>query len=628
MDIEIEAPDGTIVTFPAGTPESTIVDVMAKNYPKTQAYEAGAPVNATPGAEMRAYEPSWRDRLGGAIGDTLSSLGISQGVASDTARGLVGSAGAGQSQMGLVDLVPGPSNALAFDDMRRDFDAGRVGSGILNAIGAGLGPAGAGAKAAIPSADRLSMQAERINAMRAPGAPEITIPRALDPNPDWKSRAASEIAKRQADTPIVGPVFKEKVWDARGAIGENIEANIRGAGPQLPNQVSGDEAADAARRWISEVSKPQVDAAFKAARDTIPEGFRGKMPNLQSVFNDLSAEDAAAFINTNKPVLDMVRKALESPEGITPEGAQALKQALSRLAKPGMAVAEAATAQPGFKRAAGALAKDIDAMIQTAGGKAGTEALRIANETFLANKPVRDAIYKVLGKGATPGNVSGEQVIARIEAMAKEKSGDAARLFQIKAAIPDKEWSQVARTIHENMGATRDGFDPNTWSKNWEKLSTNGKNALFGPEQVKALDDLARLQSDFMEASKNIGNPSGSGSALQGVGFVAALYHSPIKTIRGVLGGAGFMQFMGNPRAVKAVTKMQEAMLRELPMLSRDTMRADINRVAKKKAMAKLTGLKAAAKYVGMSIGGEDGKDVNAALTQMLDAAFQEAAGY
>ncbi len=393
----------------------------------------------------------------------------------------------------------------------------------------------------------------------------------------------------------------------------------------MPGQVAGDEAAEAARRWISDVSKPEVDAAYKAARDTIPEGFRGSMPRLQSVIDTLSAEDAAAFINTNKPVIDMVQKALASKEGITPEGAQKLKQALSRLAKPQMAVAEAATAQPGFKRAAGALAEDIDAMIMQGGGDAGTEALRIANETFLRNKPVRDAIYKVLGKGAEPGAVSGEQVIARIESMAKEKGGDAAKLLQLRAAVPQKEWSQIGRTIHENLGASRDGFDPNTWSKNWTNLSTNGKNALFGPEKVKALDDLAKIQSDFMKAAQGVGNPSGSGTALQGVGLVGALLHSPIKTIRGVLGGAGFMQFMGSPRAVKAVTRMQREMMEGMPMLSRDTFRAEISRVERKKALAKLAGLKATAKYVGMSIGGEDGQSVNEALTDMLEQAFQEA---
>ena len=60
--IEIEAPDGTIVEFPEGTPQSTIVSAMRRSYPRTtQSTSRGSNRQYTP-AQVRTAQGMRLDR--------------------------------------------------------------------------------------------------------------------------------------------------------------------------------------------------------------------------------------------------------------------------------------------------------------------------------------------------------------------------------------------------------------------------------------------------------------------------------------------------------------------------------------------------------------------------------------
>jgi hypothetical protein len=92
-------------------------------------------------AELRSYEPSWRERLGYAASDALKTLGL----------GKYRSEALGRKASGAADFIPGVGGALTADDIKRSYQAGdRLGLGV-NLAAAGLGAVpvigGAGAKA-------------------------------------------------------------------------------------------------------------------------------------------------------------------------------------------------------------------------------------------------------------------------------------------------------------------------------------------------------------------------------------------------------------------------------------------------------------------------------------------------
>lgn len=87
-------------------------------------------------AELRPYEPSWRDRLG--------QLLMGDGRASPERRrfisGLLGSTGLGQTGMSLVDLTP-LAAPLSANEAYRDYQDGNYTGAGLNALGTVLGAA-------------------------------------------------------------------------------------------------------------------------------------------------------------------------------------------------------------------------------------------------------------------------------------------------------------------------------------------------------------------------------------------------------------------------------------------------------------------------------------------------------
>lgn len=79
-------------------------------------------------AELRPYEPTWRDRLASALLGDGRSAGRQQFV-----DGLLGSRGLGQTGMGLVDLTPA-GVPLAVQESRQAFEQGSPVSGLLGAM--------------------------------------------------------------------------------------------------------------------------------------------------------------------------------------------------------------------------------------------------------------------------------------------------------------------------------------------------------------------------------------------------------------------------------------------------------------------------------------------------------------
>ncbi len=150
MPIEIEAPDGTIVEFPDGTPRETMRAAMAKRFPSTPAPQpAASPAPATPAPRT-----------------ALEQLGLGTRAAVEGLGGLAYQAAA--APQNLLSNIPGLGflrtgglgDVLTQAGLPQPRDAGErvMGSAISGAAGA-LTPIGAGRammSAANPAAQRLA----------------------------------------------------------------------------------------------------------------------------------------------------------------------------------------------------------------------------------------------------------------------------------------------------------------------------------------------------------------------------------------------------------------------------------------------------------------------------------------
>jgi hypothetical protein len=90
-------------------------------------------------AELRPYEPSWRDRLGQLL---MGQAFMGDGRASPERRrfvsGLLGSTGLGQTGMSLIDLTP-LGAPLSANEAYRDYQEENYTGAALNGLGAVLG---------------------------------------------------------------------------------------------------------------------------------------------------------------------------------------------------------------------------------------------------------------------------------------------------------------------------------------------------------------------------------------------------------------------------------------------------------------------------------------------------------
>lgn len=117
--IEIEAPDGTIVEFPAGTPDDVIIRVMRENFPaapQAQAGEGGASGSWGPSVPEDVAKSAGSGLLQGiaGIGDMPGALmnaysGLLTGGLERA--GIVSPEFANQMQQGMIGAVPGGGDA-------------------------------------------------------------------------------------------------------------------------------------------------------------------------------------------------------------------------------------------------------------------------------------------------------------------------------------------------------------------------------------------------------------------------------------------------------------------------------------------------------------------------------------
>ena len=316
--IEIQAPDGTIVRFPEGTPDETIINVMQQEYggaPKqrlrtmAQGLTLGAAdeIEAALRAPLssRSYDEILADIRGKLANyresNPISSMGYEAGgaalpaigsalLAAPTGGGSVAAVAPSLARIGGMAALEG--GAYAFNTGEGGFTerASRVpGGAVTGAIGGVVG--GAAMRGAGGALNTLTDAARRVIGGRGSTVVENEIQRL--------ARQTGKTANEIADDILAGRILAENetikaAVRAYRAGGGDASRIITQAMTPRPAQTRA-QAMDEMRKYLSDVAEPSAlqaqrrsDEAARAAERAAYGQFRN-MPAPQAVVDELAA---------------------------------------------------------------------------------------------------------------------------------------------------------------------------------------------------------------------------------------------------------------------------------------------------------------------------------------------------
>ncbi|TCT09486.1 glycoside hydrolase family 73 protein [Paralcaligenes ureilyticus] len=148
-----------------------------------------------------------------------------------------------------------------------------------------------------------------------------------------------------------------------------------------------------------------------------------------------------------------------------------------------------------------------------------------------ANQFTHGQMGRLEGLSSVMGKDSPEKIFQA--AMAGTNEGDTI-LKRVVSAIPKENRKDLAATVISRMGRATPGnqndlgdvFSTQTFLTNWNKLSPEAKQTLFGrigdAETMGTLNNLANVAANIKTGSRVFTNPSGTGSTLLGSGLLSS----------------------------------------------------------------------------------------------------------
>lgn len=213
---------------------------------------------------------------------------------------------------------------------------------------------------------------------------------------------------------------------------------------------------------------------------------------------------------------------------------------------------------PIYKAAYAALSKDMEAAA-AANGKQALNAFDKANKfhaegmTNIENT-LQGTLLKNLPEDAYQSALSGT-------------ARGGTRINSIMRSLKPNQREIVRGTVLNQLGLARAGgqdatgevFSTNTFLTNWNKMSPEAKQAIFGDKTTsEALNKIARISNNINQVDR-FGNPSGTAQQLGFSGVLLGFLTAPIKTTIGVAGANGTARLMTNQSFIKWLANAADA---------------------------------------------------------------------
>jgi len=267
---------------------------------------------------------------------------------------------------------------------------------------------------------------------------------------------------------------------------------------------------------------------FTEASKSLPPGVKTQLPSLQSLVDDINKEvDEGVDPDIVKAVLKRAKSYLDfakKNDGMSVDALLKNRTINLQIAKS----ANAGTETVGINKANVKYLKDINKalyedminLFENAGGEKAVKAYRKAqNYTRLnQNLNIDEALNPIVDKNA-------DQAFKFVLAGTKESSE---RLNKVYRSISKEGQQDLSASLVDRMGYTKpggseiDSWNPNTFLRNFDNLSTSVKDTIFKDKKLKGqLDDLVDVLKQAKKMN-NFENPSGSGANIVGITSLAA----------------------------------------------------------------------------------------------------------
>ncbi|MCV0371714.1 hypothetical protein [Filomicrobium sp.] len=390
----------------------------------------------------------------------------------------------------------------------------------------------------------------------------VPIPRAIATDNQVKKYAAGKMAEI--------PIFGHKLRSAVRGTEETLSKRARAIADSLSGDSKfsvGDAVNESVRNWIDDGSADLLSELYKSVGKQFSKKTTSSLATTRKIANDLTREMAESTSRVNQKALDLVEEAIGKPGGLTYDGLVRLRQDIgARLS--GSIIPEPGTPMPALKRLYGALAEDLHGLVFTSGGKPALSKYMQAERVSQLVAQRREMLQRLVGTKDNPA--SAEQIVERILGMATDAGrANIQQLLRLRKSLnrfDDGDTFQgIAAAAIRKLGQSSDGtFSPAVFLRDYQKLSPNGKLALFGSDVKSQLDDLATISTKFKELQR-YGNPSGTGgvvalfSMLGTGGIMGMVTGGPV--IPGLTAGVGYVMshMLARPAMVKQAGRWVKA---------------------------------------------------------------------
>ena len=367
----------------------------------------------------------------------------------------------------------------------------------------------------------------------------------------WRKQGQFEQAVEGAANRIANDAAGGTATDLTSAAAITNNPNVRGS---LGAYASNTE--DAARSVYS-----QAEAAAGNARVPTPNAVR----KLDEIIEKFGRETPGDVPGLNA-LRDLRENLVRGPDpnstsaGWTIEGLRRLRTSFGDNLD-----SNARTVRQVANEIWGPLSDDIFRGLRVAGRPNAGQLYRQADRMWARRAEGMDVIQRVIGKDA---DLSADAVAGRIKSMSKR---DYVYLARALNEIDPAQAAMVRGGLISSLGrpqasrATEEfGFSLESFATRWTDMSAQAKRALYSPQTVTDLDDLATL-ARANRAVGQLGNPSRSGimmmnynQAKTGAGMIGnALSGGALLAGQwaALAGGIGVSRILGSPGVARALVR-------------------------------------------------------------------------
>lgn len=472
-------------------------------------------------AQMRAadiaYEQAPKSSIAGKVTGFAGSL---PAVEFEAPLAAAVEAGTAAKLAKVADL--GPAAKKAVDIAAKGVGLGAAGAttGALYGYGEGVTPeehlAGALSGAKLGAGFNVAAPAVVSGVRKVVGATPLSKAEqaAVDLGAPMPAAVTSKhpITKLLSDALNVHPLTKTILSEGvEGNVQRLGEASMEKAGlkPGVTPFQAGESVKDSIINWVDKESRDAVDDEYKKFERLINPTKKTPLLNTEKILKKISGEEIARGRLTRKgqpklteAVKDLSQAIKNSPYGMNYDSIQAWKRDIGR--RTSQIITSSDVNKEHLDLLYGALSNDVRAAAENAGGKKAREAYDRANAEAKSIIGQRKEFESIIKK---QGDQVAETVFEKLKNSAREGGrGNEELLKSARSKIKPDDWNLFASKVAEDLGTKGGVFNPSDFVKNYNSLTSAGKDTLFGPAgnpTRKALEDTLTVADKYVKAKKD-----------------------------------------------------------------------------------------------------------------------------